>query len=720
MEEKNKATTPENAKSKDLKPETSEALNEFNTTNTGVKINNDQDSLKAGDRGPSLLEDFIMREKLTHFDHERIPERVVHARGTGAHGVFQVYESLAHLTKAEFLHDPTALTPVFVRFSTVVGSRGSSDLARDARGFAAKFYTNQGNFDLVGNNIPVFFIQDAMKFPDLVHAVKPEPNNEIPQATGAHDTFWDFISLMPESTHMIMWLMSDRAIPRSYRMMEGFGVHTFRFINDKGVSHFVKFHWKPLLGVHAVAWDEAQKISGQDPDFHRRDLWQAIDSGSFPEFELGIQVVPEEDEHRFGFDLLDSTKIIPEELVPVQRVGKLTLNRNPDNFFAETEQSAFHVGHVVPGIDFTNDPLLQGRLFSYTDTQLIRLGGPNFQEIPINRPIATVHNNQRDGFMRQTINRGKVSYEPNSLADGFPKQATEAQGGFTSYPDPTGPTKTRGRSKSFFDHFSQANMFYNSQSEAEKKHIIDAFSFELGKVESVAIQKRMVGILTQVDRTLAAAVAEALGVPVPEGPEYPMNHNVPADGNVDDYQPINAEPPVPRSEALSMQNTVKNTIATRKIAVLAADGVDEEALNAMKLALEEGGAMTEVIAPRHGAVRASNGSEISVKFSFLTSSSVLYDAVYIAGGNDSVATLAAMPDAIHFVNEAYRHCKAIAAEVDARPLLERTYFGSDLDTLPGLAGVFMESDRDQLSALFKQGIAGHRYWEREKTRKVPA
>jgi len=430
--------------------------------------------------------------------------------------------------------------------------------------------------------------------------------------------------------------------------------------------------------------------------------------------------VPEEDEHRFGFDLLDSTKIIPEELVPVQRVGKLTLNRNPDNFFAETEQSAFHVGHVVPGIDFTNDPLLQGRLFSYTDTQLIRLGGPNFQEIPINRPIAPVHNNQRDGFMRQTINRGRVSYEPNTLEGGYPKQATEAQGGFTSYPDPTGPSKTRGRSRSFFDHFSQARMFYNSQSEPEKKHIIDAFSFELGKVETVAIQKRMVGILTQVDRSLAASVAEALGVPVPEEPEYPMNHNVPADGNLDDYQPVNAEPPVPHSEALSMQNTVKNTIATRKIAVLAADGVEEATFSAMKATLEDGGAMVEVIAPRHGSVRSSNGSEISVKYSFLTSSSVLYDAVYVAGGSESVATLASMPDAIHFVNEAYRHCKAIAAEADARPLLERTSFGSDLRSNAGLVGVFMEADRGQLASRFKEGIAGHRYWEREKTRKVPA
>ncbi len=388
------AKNPETEKTQKLAEHTADATDKFMTTNHGVRINDDHNSLKAGNRGPTLLEDFIFREKMTHFDHERIPERIVHARGSGAHGVFKVYESQAALTRAGFLQDPSVETPVFVRFSTVVGSRGSSDLARDARGFAVKFYTQEGNFDLVGNNIPVFFIQDAMKFPDLVHAVKPEPDNEMPQAAAAHDTFWDFISLMPESAHMIMWVMSDRAIPRSYRMMEGFGVHTFKFINAEGVVNFVKFHWKPLLGVHSVAWDEATIISGKDPDFHRRDLWNAIESGNFPEWELCVQVVPEADEHKFEFDLLDPTKLIPEELVPVTRLGKMTLNRNPDNFFAETEQAAFHVGHIVPGIDFTNDPLMQGRLFSYTDTQLIRLGGPNFHEIPINRSISPVHNNQ--------------------------------------------------------------------------------------------------------------------------------------------------------------------------------------------------------------------------------------------------------------------------------------------------------------------------------------
>src|SRR6195256_4673507 len=410
----NSSKTVNNAKTDDLLKHTEVGENQFLTTNQGVRINDNQNSLKAAERGASLLEDFILREKITHFDHERIPERVVHARGSAAHGYFQVYESMAQYTKAGFLQDPATRTPVFVRFSTVAGSRGSSDLARDVRGFAVKFYTSEGNYDLVGNNIPVFFIQDAMKFPDLIHAVKPEPHNEIPQAASAHDTFWDFISLMPESMHMIMWVMSDRAIPRSLRMMEGFGIHTFRFVNAKGKSRFVKFHWKPVLGVHSVVWDEAQKISGKDPDFHRRDLWEAIESGSFPEWELGLQVVEEENENAFAFDLLDPTKLIPEEVVPVQRVGRLTLNRNPDNFFAETEQVAFHPGHVVSGIDFSDDPLLQGRLFSYTDTQLTRLGGPNFHEIPINRSVAPVHNLQRDGHIRQTINTGKATYHPNS------------------------------------------------------------------------------------------------------------------------------------------------------------------------------------------------------------------------------------------------------------------------------------------------------------------
>ncbi len=544
---------PENDKVVALQQNTVDAEGQFLSTNTGLRINDDQNSLKAGDRGPTLLEDFILREKITHFDHERIPERVVHARGSGAHGVFQVYESMSKYTKANFLQDPSIQTPVFVRFSTVAGSRGSTDMARDVRGFAVKFYTQEGNFDLVGNNIPVFFIQDASKFPDLIHAVKPEPHNEIPQAGSAHDTFWDFISNVPESAHMIMWAMSDRGLPRSLRMMEGFGVHTFRFVNDQGISSFVKFHWKPLLGVHSVAWDEAQNISGKDSDFHRRDLWEAIERGDFPEWEFGVQIVPEEDEHKYDFDLLDPTKLIPEELVPVIRIGKMTLNRNPDNFFAETEQAAFHIGHVVSGIDFTNDPLLQGRLFSYTDTQLIRLGGPNFQEIPINRPINPVVNNQRDGLSRQTINKGKVSYHPNAIGGGFPVQAKASEGGFVSFPERIDARKIRERSPSFFDHFSQAKLFFNSQSEPEKNHLTDALCFELGKVESVEIKERMLYFLTQIDDGLAGAVAFSLGLHIPKNLESALNQSIPADGDPEKFRSIVREGSLDKSEALSMK-----------------------------------------------------------------------------------------------------------------------------------------------------------------------
>nr|WP_245221856.1 catalase [Pedobacter kyungheensis] len=695
------------------------------TTNHGVKINDDQNSLKAGDRGATLLEDFILREKITHFDHERIPERIVHARGSAAHGVFKVYEDLSELTRAAFLGDPGEETPVFVRFSTVAGSRGSTDLARDVRGFAVKFYTREGNFDLVGNNMPVFFIQDAMKFPDLVHAVKPEPDNEMPQAASAHDTFWDFISQTPESAHMIMWAMSDRALPRSYRMMEGFGVHTFRLVNAKGESNFVKFHWKPLLGVHAVAWDEAQNISGKDPDFHRRDLWDAIEAGAFPEWELGIQVIPEADEFKFDFDILDPTKLIPEELVPVQRIGKMTLNRNPDNFFAETEQAAFHVGHVVPGIDFTNDPLLQGRLFSYTDTQLIRLGGPNFHEIPINRPVVPVHNNQRDGYMRQTINRGKTSYGPNGLAANDPQQVKEADGGFTSYNERIDAKKIRARSRSFFDHFSQARLFFNSQSDPEKNHIIDALSFELGKVKAVAVRERMLAVLAQIDKGLAAEVAYALGLHIPEIPLEELNNSMPADGKREDYASLNPEGDLPRSEALSMAGTVKDSIKTRKIAILAADGVDGKALSAVKDALEADGAVVHVIAPRLGETISQENQKIVPDESFLTAASVLYDAVYVPGGTNSVATLEAEANAVHFLNEAFKHCKAIAADDMAMQVLESTYFHKKLPAEYSRETVLREGivvleDTAKLTDLFKQMIAAHRFWERENPRKIPA
>jgi len=721
----NSEPTSLNPKETDLNKNTETGTNEFMTTDHGVRINDDQNSLKAGDRGSTLLEDFILREKITHFDHERIPERVVHARGTAAHGVFKLYKPLREYTKAGFLNDTTIETPVFVRFSTVAGSRGSTDLARDVRGFAVKFYTQEGNFDIVGNNMPVFFIQDAIKFPDLIHAVKPEPHNEIPQAASAHDTFWDFISLMPESAHMIMWLMSDRAIPRSLRMMEGFGVHTFRLINEQGKASFVKFHWKPLLGVHSVAWDEAQKISGKDPDFHRRDLYEAIESGAFPEWELGVQIVPEKDEFNYAFDLLDPTKLIPEELVPVQRIGKMTLNRNPDNFFAETEQVAFHVANIVAGIDFTNDPLMQGRLFSYTDTQLIRLGGPNFHEIPINRPIVPVHNNQRDGHMRQTINKGQTSYHPNSLGGGCPFQAGMKEGGFTSYTERIDAKKVRERSKSFFDHFSQATLFFNSMSEPEKDHIVDALRFELGKVETVAIRQRMVGILSRIDNGLANEVAVGLGLKLLAEPEQPINHSIPADGNIKDYQSMKVKSSLDKSPALSMTNTVKGSIKTRKIAILAADGVDDAAVQGMQKALLAEGAVVELVAPRLGSVTGKGNGLLPVDKSFLTAASVFYDAVYVPGGANSVATLAAEANAVHFLNEAYKHCKAIAADEGALPLLKATYFYTRLPEARSEAaglreGVLIEADNLALAKSFIRAIGQHRFWAREKARKIPA
>lgn len=713
-----------NKKVTSLQQHTEDSTGEFLTTNHGVRINDDQNTLKAGERGPSLLEDFIFREKITHFDHERIPERVVHARGSAAHGVFILHEDMSRYTSAGFLTDTNRETPVFVRFSTVAGSRGSTDLARDVRGFAVKFYTEEGNFDLVGNNMPVFFIQDAIKFPDLVHAVKPEPDNEIPQAASAHDTFWDFISNTPESAHMIMWVMSDRALPRSYRMMEGFGVHTFRFVNAENKSSFVKFHWKPVLGVHAVAWDEAQNISGKDPDYHRRDLWEAIENGDFPQWEFGVQIVAEEDEHKFEFDLLDPTKLIPEELVPVQRIGTLTLNRNPDNFFAETEQVAFHIGHVVPGIDFTNDPLLQGRLFSYTDTQLIRLGGPNFHEIPINRPVAPVHNNQRDGLMRQTINKGKTAHSPNMMSSGCPFQAGRMQGGFTSFTEKIDAHKIRERSASFFDHFSQAKLFFNSQSEPEKNHITDALSFELGKVEGIAIRERMLYFISQIDEGLASGVAYNIGLHVPKGLETPLNQQIPADADPERYASLVKEGSLEKSDALSMFNTAKVSIRTRKIAILAADGVNETSVAAVKDALTAAGAVCDVIAPRLGFVIGMNDESIQAPRSFLTAASVFYDAVYVPGGINSVATLEADPDAIHFLNEAFKHCKPIAADTEALQVLKATYFGKKLpedfsDETAMVEGIII-GDKDALADKFMLAIAQHRFWDREKVRKVPA
>lgn len=682
---------------------------EYLTTNQGVRISDNQNSLRVGSRGPTLLEDFILREKITHFDHERIPERVVHARGAAAHGEFQVYQSMAEYTMARFLQDPAVKTRVFVRFSTVNGSRGSADTARDARGFATRFYTDDGNFDLVGNNIPVFFIQDAIKFPDLVHAFKPQPHHEIPQASTAHDNFWDFISLTPESLHMIMWVMSDRAIPRSFRLMEGFGVNTLRFVNQQGVSRLVKFHWKPALGVHSLVWDEAVKLAGRDPDFHRRDLWEAIETGAYPEWELAVQMIDEDKQLDFDFDPLDATKIWPEAQVPLMRVGKMTLTRNPDNFFAETEQAAFHPGHVVPGIDVSNDPLLQGRLFSYLDTQITRLGGPNFAQIPINQPIAAVHNDQQDGLMRYRNKPGRVNYEPNSLGGGCPMQAPATERGYVSYPERIEAAKVRERSASFGDHYSQAALFWKSQSPPEQEHIVEALQFELSKVETAAVRQRMVEHLARIDGGLAAKVAPAVGVAVPTG--------------------IEAARVTATAPETSMANTVKNSVKGRKVAILVADGVDAAQASAMQAALKGAGATAEIVAPHLGTLRGGAGQSLPVDKTIATSGSVMYDAVYVPGGRGSVDALRMDGDAVHFVGEAFKHCKPLAASGEGADLvMPAVTLGAADGQTPAAEelvaqGVNLDRggrDATGLAQQFMQAIAQHRFFNRPTKKMVPA
>ncbi|MDO5509752.1 MAG: catalase [Weeksellaceae bacterium] len=696
-------------KKEQLQKFTADAQGEFINTNQGVKINDNQNSLKAGERGPSLLEDFILREKITHFDHERIPERIVHARGSAAHGVFELYEPMGEFTKAKFLNDTSVKTPVFVRFSTVQGAKGSTDMARDVRGFAVKFYTPEGNYDLVGNNMPIFFIQDAMKFPDLVHAVKPHPHNEIPQAASAHDTFWDFVSLMPETMNNVFWTMSDRGITRSLRTMEGFGIHTFRFINEEGKSHFVKFHWKPMQGVISLAWDECQRIAGKDTDFHRRDLWEAIDCGQFPEWEFGVQIILEEDEHKYPFDLLDPTKFIPEEMVPVRIIGKMTLNRNPDNFHAETEQAAFHPGHLVPGIDFTNDPLLQGRLFSYTDTQLSRLGGPNFHELPINKSVNEVYNNQRGGMHRMQINKGQVSYHPNSLGGGCPHQAMMREGGFTSYEERIDASKIRKRSQSFFDHFSQPALFYHSLSSHEQRHLQNAFAFELGKVTVVAIRQRVVSMLLEIDEDLANIVGDKLGLK-PAKLQQPITGSIPADGNLEDHHSFKAELPIDKAPSVSQESRKPDNIKFRKIAMLVTDGVSDEAFTKFKAELTEMDAVVKIIAPKHGYVKTASGDEYPVCESLMTTASVIFDAVYVADGS-GVDELLKEPDALHFVAEAFKHCKPIGSSGDGKKLLEKAIPGQ-LKT----EGVLTNANAKNLAEALKE----HRFWAREENPTVPA
>ena len=673
------------------------------TTNQGVPVADNQNSLKAGLRGPVLWEDFILREKITHFDHERIPERIVHARGSAAHGFFECYKSLEKFTRASLFSEAGKRTPVFVRFSTVAGERGSTDLARDVRGFAVKFYSDEGNWDLVGNNIPVFFIQDAMKFPDLVHAVKPEPHHAMPQAASAHDTFWDFASLMPEITHMLMWVMSDRAIPRSYRTMQGFGVNTYRLVNAANDSVFVKFHWNPAAGTHSLVWDEAVKLSGADPDFHRRDLWEAIEAGAYPEYELGIQIITEEQAETFTFDVLDATKLVPEDVIPVMPVGRLVLNRNPDNFFAETEQVAFCTAQVVPGIDFSNDPLLAGRIHSYFDTQLSRLGGPNFHEIPINAPVAQVHNNQRDGLHRQAIHRGRVAYEPNSLGGGCPFQAGKA--GFVSFPEPMVRTadKVRGKPERFADHYTQATLFFNSQTPVEQQHIINAFRFELSKVQVPAIRERMVSGLMNVDQRLAREVASGLGLDeLPDPMPRVLQKKV--------------KPEVTESRALSLlARPGDGSIQARRVAIIVADGVVGEEVEALAETLAAEGAVPVILGSRLGRVKSDRGKPIEISAPLDAAPSVVFDALILPDGVTAAKTLSNNGHALEFVKDTYRHCKPILVIGAAVQILDEAGVPQTLPTGkadPGLL-VAKSGAGAPSAAAFMKAIARHRHYERE-------
>ncbi len=653
------------------------------TTNQGIPVADNQNSLRATGRGPTLLEDFILREKITHFDHERIPERIVHARGSGAHGYFELTKSLGKYTTARVLTQTGKKVPVFVRFSTVAGGAGSIDTPRDVRGFAVKFYTEEGNWDLVGNNIPVFFIQDAMKFPDLVHSVKMEPDRGFPQAASAHDTFWDFISLTPESMHMIMWAMSDRTIPRSLRMIEGFGVHSFRLVDDKGRSTFVKFHWRPKLGLQSTLWDEAVKIAGADPDYHRRDLFEAIQRGDYPEWEFSVQLFTEKEAAAFPFDHLDPTKLIPEELVPLTVIGRLVLDRSPDNFFAETEQVAFCPANLPPGIDFSNDPLLQGRLFSYLDTQLIRLGGPNFHQIPVNAPQCPFANLQRDGHMQVRIPKGRVNYEPSSLQDDSPRQTPA---GFRSFAQPVDEgAKGRVRPESFADHYSQARQFYRSQSEIEQAHIAFALVFELSKVETGQVREAVVGHLRHIDADLAKRVADGLGLaklpPAPPAVVKPLD--------------------LPPSPALRIIGKMKQTLAGRQVGILVDDGSDAAIVATLRKAAESAGAAVKIVAPKIGGAKAKGGKHLAVDGQLAGTPSVMFDAVALVLSNTAGKALAREAAAVDWVRDAYGHLKAIAADAGAQQVLDA-------------AGV--EPDPGVLKAADTKGFikaAATRQWARE-------
>jgi catalase len=655
------------------------------TTNQGLVVSDNQNSLRANPRGPTLLEDFILREKITHFDHERIPERIVHARGTAAHGFFELTQSLAAYTTAQVLTEVGVKTPIFSRISTVAGGSGSSDTPRDVRGFAIKFYTQQGNWDLVGNNIPVFFIQDAIKFPDLIHAVKMEPDRGFPQAATAHDTFWDFISLTPEAMHMVMWIMSDRTLPRSLRMVEGFGIHSFRLVNAAGEGTFVKFHWRPKLGLQSTIWDEACKIAGADPDFHRRDLFEAIAAGQFPEWEFSVQLFTQEEADQFPFDHLDATKLIPEELVPLKVIGRLVFDRWPDNFFAETEQVAFCPSHVVPGIDFSNDPLLQGRLFSYLDTQLSRLGSPNFHQLPVNAPKCPFGNQQRDGHMQMAQPMGRVSYEPSTLSKDSPRESPAK--GFHSAAVPETGAKGRIRAESFADHYSQARQFYLSQTAYEQTHIASALVFELSKVEHVHVREAMVGHLRPIDADLANRVAAGLGLDkMPDAPAAAA--------------PVHAMAPSP---ALQIIGKMKDTLTGRAIGILIADGSDGAVIKKIAKAATDAGASVKIVAPNVGGAKLADGSMLAVDGQLAGTPSVLFDAVAVILSDADSKALSMESAAIDFVRDAFGHLKAIAVDKGGQALLKAANVGQD-------AGVVDASDKNAFIAAAKT-----RQWEREKS-----
>ena len=662
-------------------------------TNQGIPIADNQNSLKAGPRGPILLEDFILREKITHFDHERIPERIVHARGSGAHGYFQCYKSCADISKAAFLQDPKLKTEVFARFSTVAGGAGSGDMPRDVRGFAVKFYTEEGNFDLVGNNIPVFFIQDPMKFPDVVHAVKMEADRGFPQAGSAHDTFWEFITLTPESMHMIMWAMSDRTIPRSLRMIEGFGVHTFRMINAKGESVFVKFHWRPTIGAASVVWDEAVKINGADPDFHRRDLWESIECGNFPEWELSLQVFDQKTADGLDFDVLDPTKIIPEEIIPLRPIGKMVLNRNVDNFFAETEQVAYCPANIVPGIGFSNDPLLQGRLFSYLDTQISRLGGPNFHQLPVNQPRCPFHNQQRDGMHQMEVPKGRANYEPNSIEPNSPRENPTM--GYKHLAEAMEGTKTQVRSETFADHYSQARQFYRSMSEPEQRHMASALGFELAKVELMPIRTRMLGHLANIDPTLQKEVEKALGM----------------EGKADKIKPAVQPQDLESSDALSLIKKAQPTLKGRKLGVLITDGFDASLLTALRNAAKAEKAALAVIAPKIGGAKDAAGKLTAADMSLSGAPSIFFDTVAILTSEAEARHLATQAGAVDWVRDAFGHLKVIAHTSDAKPLLDKAGIQAD-------EGVIELGESKSVAQFIKTAKNG-RIWKREPKLRSP-